>query len=145
MAAQKSTEGPDPVDVHVGARVRMRRKILGMSQEGLGEKLGLTFQQVQKYERGFNRVSSSKLYLAARALGAPISYFFEGLPDPTGDDPELASQGAEQAISAFLLTTEGLELAKLFPVIEDRAVRARLLDLVRSLAQASSDMASKAA
>src|SRR3954468_5429255 len=71
--------GPNPVDLHVGARIRMRRKLLGVSQERLADQLGLTFQQVQKYERGANRVSASKLYEIARALQTSVAYFFEGL------------------------------------------------------------------
>src|SRR5215212_8586427 len=74
---------PNPVDLHVGARIRMRRKILGVSQEKLADDLGLTFQQVQKYERGANRVSASKLYEIARSLQTPVAFFFEGLNDPT--------------------------------------------------------------
>ncbi|HEX7799284.1 MAG TPA: helix-turn-helix transcriptional regulator, partial [Asticcacaulis sp.] len=74
----KADRGPNPVDLHVGARVRMRRKFLGMSQEGLAETIDLTFQQVQKYERGSNRISASKLWEIAKALKAPVAYFFEG-------------------------------------------------------------------
>src|SRR5579884_660298 len=73
---------PNPVDLHVGARIRMRRKSLGVSQERLADSLGLTFQQVQKYERGANRVSASKLYEIARALQTSVAYFFDGLADP---------------------------------------------------------------
>lgn len=94
---------PNPVDLHVGMRIRMRRKLLGVSQEALADQLGLTFQQVQKYERGANRVSASKLYAAARALQTSIAWFFQGLADPvegggpieaTGPDPMLAMMGA---------------------------------------------------
>ena len=73
--------GPNPIDLHVGARIRMRRRLLGVSQERLAEALGLTFQQVQKYERGANRVSASKLYEIARTLQTPVTYFFDGLAD----------------------------------------------------------------
>ena len=111
----------------------MRRKMLGVSQERLAEALGLTFQQVQKYERGSNRVSASKLYEIARFLSAPVSYFFEGLSDPatggTGTD-----DGSEQFVHDFLMTTEGLELAAAFPRINQSRLRRRLLDLVRTLA-----------
>jgi transcriptional regulator with XRE-family HTH domain len=138
-------DGPDPVDVHVGSRVRMRRKVLGMSQEALADRLGLTFQQVQKYERGHNRVSSSKLYMAAKALEAPIAYFFEGLPDPLSESDGQTGLEVEEAVGTFLLTTEGLDLARLFPQIEDTAIRSRLLDLVRSLANPPATVASKAA
>ena len=111
----------------------MRRKILGVSQERLADSLGLTFQQVQKYERGSNRVSASKLYEIAAALQAQVSYFFEGLADPAvaegGGEP-----GAEQFVHDFLMTPEGLELASLFPKITRMRVRRRILDLVRSMA-----------
>src|SRR5215472_8542656 len=87
---------PNPVDLHVGGRVRMRRKMLGISQERLADALGLTFQQVQKYERGANRISASKLYEIARFLSAPIAYFFEGLADPTTSGAAGADHSSEQ-------------------------------------------------
>jgi len=130
--AQRS---PNPVDVHVGGRVRMRRKVLGVSQERLAEALGLTFQQVQKYERGANRVSASKLYEIARFLSSPIPYFFEGLSDPSASDGGgVRDEGAEHLIHEFLITSEGLELAGAFPKIASPRLRRRILDLVRSLA-----------
>jgi transcriptional regulator with XRE-family HTH domain len=127
---------PNPVDLHVGARIRMRRRLQGVSQEKLAEALGLTFQQVQKYERGANRVSASKLYEIASTLNAPVAYFFEGLADPaTATEEGLALLSSdEQSVHAFLMTTEGLELASTFPRIAKGPVRRRLLDLVRSLA-----------
>ena len=124
---------PNPVDLHVGGRIRMRRRILGVSQEKLADALGLTFQQVQKYERGANRVSASKLYEIARTLQAPITYFFEGLADPISSSAEDA--GSEQAMHDFLMTAEGLELAALFPKIRRGRVRRRVLDLVRALTE----------
>jgi transcriptional regulator with XRE-family HTH domain len=126
--------GPNPVDLHVGSRVRMRRKMLGISQERLADALGLTFQQVQKYERGTNRVSASKLYEIASFLSTPVSYFFEGLSDPaTGE--AAASGGGEVLAHDFLMTSEGLELAGLFPRIDNAKLRRRVLDLVRALAE----------
>jgi len=124
---------PNPVDLHVGGRIRMKRKVLGVSQERLAEALGLTFQQVQKYERGANRVSASKLYEIARFLQAPISYFFEGLADPTSEDAGSNTDGAEQFVHDFLMTPEGLELAATFPKIRKGRVRRRVLELVRTL------------
>ncbi|KRA66795.1 Cro/Cl family transcriptional regulator [Caulobacter sp. Root656] len=124
---------PNPIDLHVGARIRMRRKILGVSQERLADDLGLTFQQVQKYERGANRVSASKLYEIARSLQSSVSYFFEGLADPTDVDG-FEENGSEQFVHDFLMTPEGLELAALFPRIGKSRVRRRILDLVRSMA-----------
>ena len=122
---------PNPVDLHVGGRIRMRRRILGISQEKLADALGLTFQQVQKYERGANRVSASKLYEIARTLQAPITYFFEGLADPMAAGVE--DGGSEQAMHDFLMTAEGLELATLFPKIPRGRLRRKLLDLVRAM------------
>jgi transcriptional regulator with XRE-family HTH domain len=129
-------DGPNPVDVHVGSRIRLRRKVLGMSQEKLAEKLGLTFQQVQKYERGANRVSASKLYQAAQALQAPISYFFEGLAEPGVETGTAPDPTAERAVSAFLTTPEGLELASVFPRVRDASVRRQMLELVRAVVRA---------
>lgn len=132
MSEPSDTERhPNPVDLHVGARIRMRRKILGVSQERLAEDLGLTFQQVQKYERGANRVSASKLYEVAKSLQSPVDYFFEGLENPTGGG--MAEEG-QSFTHDFLMTAEGLELATLFPKIGRQKVRRRILELVRSMA-----------
>jgi transcriptional regulator with XRE-family HTH domain len=113
----------------------MRRKMLGVSQERLAEALGLTFQQVQKYERGANRISASKLYEIARFLSCPISYFFEGLVDPTSGGTGGHDEESEQFVHDFLMTTEGLELAATFPRIGRSRLRRRILDLVRSLSE----------
>ncbi len=135
MAADKDGDrSPNPVDVHVGQRIRMRRKALGVSQERLADELGLTFQQVQKYERGANRVSASKLYDIARALQMDITNFFDGLAKPH----EAHSMAAVQEGGAAFLhdvsaTPEGLELAALLPRM-DRRRRRMLLDLARTLA-----------
>ena len=125
---------PNPVDLHVGSRIRLRRKILGVSQERLAESLGLTFQQVQKYERGSNRVSASKLYEIAASLQTQIAYFFEGLADPSAVQEGESAPGTERFVQDFLMTPEGLELAGLFPKITKARVRRRVLDLVRSMA-----------
>ena len=127
-------KSPDPIDIYVGARVRLRRKVLGMSQEALAVAIGLTFQQVQKYERGSNRISASKLYRIAKVLTAPMNYFFDGAPDPDGGALP-ADAGLERQVNDFLLTSEGIELAQYFPVIERARTRRRVLDLVRSLAE----------
>lgn len=132
--ATKIERGPNPVDLHVGARVRMRRKFLGMSQEGLAETIDLTFQQVQKYERGSNRISASKLYEISRALKAPVAYFFEGY----GESETLngfSESDTEQFVHGFLMTTEGIELAEAFPRIRNAKHRRKILDLVRALAE----------
>jgi len=134
----EETEGrrPNPVDLHVGGRVRMRRKPLGVSQEQLADSLGLTFQQVQKYERGANRVSASKLYEIAKTLQVPVSFFFDGLADPMdGSDGDEVGQQAERIVQEFLTTPEGLELAEVFPKIGRGRVRRQVLDLVRAMAE----------
>jgi transcriptional regulator with XRE-family HTH domain len=130
---QENDRTPNPVDLHVGARIRMRRKLLGVSQERLAEQLHLTFQQVQKYERGANRVSASKLYEIARALEAPVAYFFDGLADTSGssDGQELTGE----FVHDLVMTPEGMELAAMFPRIKRGRVRRRVLDLVKALAE----------
>ncbi|MBV9996089.1 MAG: helix-turn-helix transcriptional regulator [Caulobacteraceae bacterium] len=127
---------PNPVDLHVGARIRMRRRILGVSQERLADALGLTFQQVQKYERGANRVSASKLYEIAAALKTPVSHFFEGLADPASEEQEsvLEEPAPERTMHDFLATPGGLELAGLYPRLPGGPVRRRVLDLIRAMA-----------
>ena len=131
-AMEKNTRfaNPNPIDLHVGARIRMRRRMQGVSQERLADALGLTFQQVQKYERGANRVSASKLYEIATNLKTPAAYFFEGLAEPSEEED---SAGAEQSIHAFLMTPEGVELARLFNRVPRGRVRRRLLDLLRAM------------
>lgn len=122
--------GPHFVDRHVGLRIRMRRKELGVSQEKLAEALGLTFQQIQKYERAANRVSASKLWEIGRALNTSVAYFYEGLESDDyagGAPPNLDAQ-------AFLLTPEGLELASVFPRLGRARVRRKVVELVRALA-----------
>lgn len=122
---------PNHVDLHVGARVRTRRKSLNMSQQELADKISLTFQQVQKYERGSNRISASKLYQIAQALGCKIDHFFEGLEElEAGTAPQ-----AEQDVHAFLMTTEGLELAQAFARVPAGKLRRTLLTLVNNLAE----------
>jgi len=122
-----------PIDVHVGGRIRLRRKFCQMSQTELADKIGLTFQQVQKYETGANRVSASKLYQASQILGVPVAYFFTGYSDSEEPADETALD-AERAVGAFLLTDEGIQLAEAFPKIHGAKKRRKLLDLVRSLA-----------
>lgn len=117
---------PNPVDVHVGARVRLRRLSLGMSQEKLGDELGLTFQQVQKYEKGANRMGASRLYAIAKILDTSVSFFFEGLSDPNGSDGASASP--------LINTPEAVELNRAFSRIDDPTMRRRLTELVKSVA-----------
>ena len=127
----EAATGPNPIDRHVGLRIRLRRKALGISQERLAESIGLTFQQVQKYERAANRVSASKLWEMSRALSTSISYFYEGLGDAA--EPPGANVPRE-SMQDFLLTPEGIELAAVFPKVAKSRVRRKILDLVRAMA-----------
>jgi len=127
---------PNPIDIHVGLQVRLRRKELKISQERLANQLGLTFQQVQKYERGANRISASKLYEIARALRVSIAWFFEGLADPTAGPVDGVGEAETQPFAhSFLMSQEGIDLANLFPRLPQRRVRRRLVELVRSLVE----------
>jgi transcriptional regulator with XRE-family HTH domain len=128
-------KAPNPIDKHVGSRVRMRRMMIGMSQEKLGEKLGITFQQIQKYEKGTNRVGASRLQQIATALSVPPSFFFEGAPVPdAADGPGGFSEPSSPAyVSDFLATSDGLALTKAFMKIRDPKVRRRIVDLVQSM------------
>jgi transcriptional regulator with XRE-family HTH domain len=132
MIAKKA---PNPVDKHVGSRVRMRRMMLAMSQEKLGDALGLTFQQVQKYEKGTNRIGASRLQQISHILQVPVSFFFEGAPsvalaraDGMGEAPSPAY------VSDFLATSDGLALTKAFMRIGDSKLRRRIVDLVEQIA-----------
>ena len=125
---------PNPTDKHVGARVRMRRMMLGMSQEKLGDALGLTFQQVQKYEKGSNRIGASRLQHIAQILQVPVAFFFDGGPGAEG------TRGAETAspayLSEFLATRDGLALAKAFMAINDKKLRRCIVALVEEIVSA---------
>ena len=123
-----------PIDVQVGTRVRLRRMLIGMSQEKLGELLGLTFQQVQKYEKGVNRIGAGRLFQVAHILGVPIDYFYEGVNGVGEGAPGFAELGgASPPVMEFLSSGEGLQLSLAFMKIKDPKVRKRVLDLVKSL------------
>lgn len=129
-------KAPNPIDKHVGSRVRMRRMMLSMSQEKLGDALGLTFQQVQKYEKGTNRIGASRLQQIANILQVPVSFFFEGAPDLGGTPtPEGMSEAPSPTyVSDFLATSDGLALTKAFMRIQDAKLRRRIVDLVEHIA-----------
>ena len=131
---------PSPIDVHVGAQIRMRRKSLGMSQSALAGRLGITFQQVQKYEKGMNRIGASRLQSIAEILDVPPSFFFE---DVKGG--EIRAPGFSEASSVyvvdFLSTVEGLQLNKAFASIKDQRVRRKVVDLVVAIATAEGEKA----
>jgi transcriptional regulator with XRE-family HTH domain len=133
MIAKKS---PNPIDKHVGSRVRMRRMMLSMSQEKLGDALGLTFQQVQKYEKGTNRIGASRLQQISQILQVPVSFFFDGAPHVPGT---VRAEGMGEApspayVSDFLATSDGLALTKAFMRISDSKLRRRIVDLVEQIA-----------
>ncbi|WP_332681019.1 helix-turn-helix domain-containing protein [Bosea sp. (in: a-proteobacteria)] len=132
---------PNPIDRHVGSRVRMRRMLAGVSQEKLGDALGLTFQQVQKYEKGANRISASRLQQIAKMLEVPVSFFFDGAP--SGDTPAggFADMASTTYVSDFLATSEGVQLTKAFVKIKSTRVRRRIVDLVEALAEEAEESA----
>jgi transcriptional regulator with XRE-family HTH domain len=133
-----------PIDAHVGTRIRLRRTLLGMSQEKLGEALGLTFQQVQKYERGVNRVGASRLFDLSRVLDVPISFFFDDMPEPLAGAN--GSYQTTRAVGGFAEAQDGfgademmnrretLELVRAYYRISEPAVRKRVFDLIKSMA-----------
>lgn len=132
-----ATKKPNPIDVHVGGRVRLRRMMLGMSQEKLGEQLGITFQQIQKYEKGTNRIGASRLQNIAAVLTVPVGFFFDGAPGPNDAVAEDSKSGSY--VVDFLSSSEGLQLNRAFVRIPDPRVRRRVVDLVRALAGDLSD------
>lgn len=123
----------NPTDKHVGARVRMRRMMLGMSQEKLGHSLGLTFQQVQKYEKGTNRIGASRLQHISNILQVPVSFFFEGGPSVSGQPGLVLSAPSPGYVSDFLSTSDGLALTAAFMNIKNPKIRRHIVDLVELL------------
>ena len=131
---------PNPIDKHVGSRVRMRRMMLSMSQEKLGDALGLTFQQVQKYEKGTNRIGASRLQQISNILQVPVSFFFEGAPNMPGHHPAWARRRRRPMSSDFLATSDGLSLTKSFMRIKNGKLRRRIVDLVEQIAGEGLDL-----
>jgi transcriptional regulator with XRE-family HTH domain len=128
-------KAPNPIDKHVGSRVRMRRMMLSMSQEKLGDALGLTFQQVQKYEKGTNRIGASRLQQISNILQVPVSFFFEGAPHLPGQHSSGMGEAPSPAyVSDFLATSDGLSLTKAFMRIKNSKLRRRIVDLVEQIA-----------
>jgi transcriptional regulator with XRE-family HTH domain len=127
---------PNSIDRHVGSRLRMRRVLMGMSQEKLGDQLGVTFQQVQKYEKGMNRIGASRLQHASRALEVPIEFFFRDAPhlEPNLSDSGGEVSGDSNLVAEFLSSNEGIELNQAFARIRDRKLRRRIVELVRAVA-----------
>ena len=132
MSMTKSS--PDPVDIHVGARVRLRRTLLGMSQEKLGKALGLTFQQVQKYERGANRIGSSRLFQLSRILDVPVSFFFDEMTTDTTKKADGMAEGNKQVFEIDKLSRrETLELVRAYYKITDPTVRKKIFEMVKAV------------
>jgi transcriptional regulator with XRE-family HTH domain len=125
---------PNPVDKHVGSRVRMRRMMLGMSQGKLGDALGLTFQQVQKYEKGTNRISASRLQHISHILQVPVAFFFEGAPHQPGQPKGTGEAPSPTYVSDFIATSDGLALIKAFTRIKEPKLRRRIVNLVKEIA-----------
>ncbi|MBX4863138.1 helix-turn-helix transcriptional regulator [Rhizobium sophorae] len=131
---------PNPIDIHVGSRIRLRRTMLGMSQEKLGESLGITFQQIQKYEKGTNRVGASRLQNISNILNVPVSFFFEDAPGEHSSAGGGMEASSSNYVVDFLSSSEGLQLNRAFVKISDPKVRRKVVELVKALAaEADSD------
>jgi transcriptional regulator with XRE-family HTH domain len=128
-------KAPNPIDKYVGSRVRMRRMMLSMSQEKLGKALNLTFQQVQKYEKGTNRIGASRLQQISNILQVPVSFFFEGAPDLAPSGHGMSEAPSPTYVSDFLATSDGLALTQSFMRIKDAKLRRRIVDLVQQIAE----------
>ena len=124
---------PDPTDKHVGSRVRMRRLMLGLSQTKIADALGLTFQQVQKYEKGVNRISASRLQHMCNVLEVPVSYFFEGLPAVSDAAKGKTTELSPAYVNEFLASSDGVALVKAFTQIKRRNLRSAIVQLVEGL------------
>ncbi len=133
MISLMGTRSATNIDAHVGARIRLRRMLIGLSQERLGDALGVTFQQIQKYERGANRISASKLYEVSRVLGVPVSHFLDGLGADEGGNGKALPDAAAN-IMEFVRSPEGLALNRAFAAIDDQRTKRAVLDLIRSMA-----------
>jgi transcriptional regulator with XRE-family HTH domain len=130
MFTRMEKKSPNPVDKHVGSRVRMRRMMIAMNQEKLGAALGLTFQQVQKYEKGMNRIGASRLQQISHILQVPVAFFFEGAPNLHGSTDGMKKAPSPSYVSDFLATRQGLSLSKAFMRINEPKLRRRIVDLV---------------
>jgi transcriptional regulator with XRE-family HTH domain len=137
----QSIRGPNPIDVHVGGRLRLRRTLLGMTQTSLGDAIGLTFQQVQKYERGLNRIGSSRLYDLSRVLDVPINFFFDEMPERVASKSPAQVRGLSEPPQTFTpdiaAKRETLELVRAYYKISSPQVRKRLFEMVKALGAAS--------
>ncbi len=139
-ARSAKREHPHPIDVHVGGRVRLRRMLLGMSQDKLGHALGLTFQQIQKYEKGVNRIGASRIFELSQLLDVPVQYFYDDF-DSAGGRSYGFAEGDEDAFMELLRSPEGVQLCRHFAEIKDMRVRKRVLELVKTLANGATQNA----
>jgi transcriptional regulator with XRE-family HTH domain len=127
-------KAPNPIDRHVGSRMRMRRKMLAMSQTQLGAALGLTFQQVQKYEKGTNRIGASRLQQISHVLQVPVEFFFEGAPNESAPHGSIGNALSVTQIDDFISDSDGLRLIRAFMRVDNAAVRRRIVKLVEEIA-----------
>lgn len=139
---RRKLDKPNPIDVHVGSRVRLRRTLLGLSQERLGDAIGLTFQQVQKYERGANRIGASRLYELSRVLDVPVSFFFDDIVPEVAEAVDAHLVGSKEPAPGRyhpdpMMRRETLELVRAYYRILDPQLRRRLFDLTKSIANAA--------
>ncbi len=139
---QTSRKGPNPIDIHVGARVRLRRHLLGLTRQTLAKAVGVTYQQLQKYERGVNRVGASRLFNLGRALDVPVSFFFEDLSPEAAGSGKLRARGLSEAPASvlepdLLSRRETVELIRAYYRVTDPGLRKRVLDLLQALGKAS--------
>ena len=139
MLVKENKKKPNPTDIHVGGRIRMRRNILGMSQEKLGESLGITFQQIQKYEKGTNRVGASRLQAIASILDVPVAFFFAEVPGRDSALDGLSESDGSRFVIDFVNSGEGLQLNRAFARIADAKVRRKVVELVKALASEEND------
>ena len=130
------TKKPNPIDAHVGSRVRLRRTMMSMSQEKLGDALGITFQQIQKYEKGTNRIGASRMQQISEALNVPVSFFFQDAPVEAGGSPVtgMAESSSTSYVADFLSSPEGMQLNRAFARITNPAIRRKVVDFVKTLA-----------
>lgn len=134
--SDEKRKSPDPMDLHVGGRVRLRRMMLGISQDKLGDALGLTFQQIQKYEKGTNRIGAGRLYHMSKILNVPINFFYEDFGNEQQEMVGFAEDQKEDSMGDFmdlLSTPEGVQLCKSFSSIKDVKIRRKVLDLIKTL------------
>ncbi len=133
--------GPHPIDIYVGSRVKLRRMILGMSQETLGKSLGLTFQQIQKYEKGVNRIGASRMFELSELLDVPVQFFYDGFGGRSKAARGFAEDHPGEGVMDLVNSPEGVQLCRYFSEIRDPEVRKRVLDLVKSIAETEGDAA----